>query len=51
MELDIVPSDVNLDLESYNDSFCTQFPGKLKFIFTKIFLIPDKSIKKERKNF
>jgi len=28
LELDIVPSDVNLDLESYNDSFWTHFPGK-----------------------
>ena len=48
LELDIVPPEVNIDLKSYNDFFWTQFPGKLKFIFTKIFSDP-KQIDKKRK--
>ena len=28
LELDIVPLEINIDLESYNDSFWTQFQGK-----------------------
>ena len=30
LKLDIVPTDTNIDLESYKDSFWTQFPGKSK---------------------
>ena len=30
LKLNIVPEGVNIDLESYNDSFWTQFPGKSK---------------------
>jgi hypothetical protein len=30
LKLNIMPSEVNIDLESYNDSFWTQFQGKQK---------------------